>query len=125
MLDGQLPRGEFRAQGSHRGGGRSDEADSRRFARLREGSFLREEAVTGMNRVGATVVGDLDDPLELQIGLGWRRAADMMSFVRVAHVYCVAVCVGVNRGCRDPELAASPHDANGDLASGRDEDLVE
>src|SRR5712671_6195594 len=125
MLDGQLPRGELRAQGSHRRGGRSDKANSRGFARLREGRFLREEAVTGMNRVGATVMGDLDDPLELQIGLGWRRAADVMGFVRVAHVNRVPVCVGVHRGCWDPELAASSHDANGDLASVRDKNLVE
>ena len=46
-----------------------------------------------MNRLRAYVVGDLDDLLQLQIGLGRRRAADVMRFVGVAHVDGAAIRV--------------------------------
>ena len=78
-----------------------------------------------MNRVRAAVVRDLDDPLELEVGLGGRRAADVMRLVRVAHVDRVAVGVGVHGRRRDAELAARAHHADGDLAAVRDEDFVE
>ena len=77
-----------------------------------------------MDRLGAAVVRDLDDPLELQIGLAWRRAADVMRLIRVARVDRVAVGVGVDGGGGDAHLAARAHDADGDLAAVGDQDLL-
>jgi len=77
-----------------------------------------------MYRLGAAVVRDLDDALELEIGLARRRAADVMSLVRISCVNRVAVGIGVNRDGRDAQLAARAHDADGDLASIGDQDLL-
>ena len=76
-----------------------------------------------MDGLGAAVVGDLDDPIELQVRIGWRGAADVMRLIRIAHVNRIAIRVGIHGRGRDAELAARPHDANRDLASIGDEDL--
>jgi hypothetical protein len=78
-----------------------------------------------MDRVRPAIVRDLDDALELKIGLGRRRSADVMGLVRVAHVDRAAVGVGVDGGRRDAQLAACAHDADRDLTPIRDQDFVE
>ena len=78
-----------------------------------------------MYRLGAAVVRNLHDALELEIRLGRRRAADVMCLVRVARMNRIAVRVGVDRRGGDAQLAARPHDADGDLATIGDQDLFE
>ncbi len=46
-----------------------------------------------MNRLRTAVVRGLDDALDLQVRLGRRRAADVVSLIRVADVDGVAVGV--------------------------------
>ena len=105
--------------------GRPDELDSRRLAGFRKRRLLGQESVAGMDRLSAAVVRDLDDALELQVGLTRRRASDVVGLVRVARVDRVAVGVRVDGGGGDAELAARAHHADGDLAAIRDQDLLE
>ena len=54
-------------QGEHLGGG-PDEGDPGRGAGLGEGRVLRQEAVAGVDRVGARAYGDRDDRLGVEVG---------------------------------------------------------
>ena len=125
VLFGQRPRAELVAEPDHRLRGRSDERDPGRLARLGEGGPLAEEAVAGMDRLGARVHGGLHDPLEVQVGLGRRGAADVDGLAGVTGVDGVAVGVGVDGDGGDVQLVAGAHDANRDLASIGDQDLGE
>src|SRR6266849_5168509 len=105
--------------------GRPDELDPGGVARVWEGGLFGEEAITRVDGFGAAIVRNLHDAIELQVRIGWRRAADVMRLVCIAHVNCIAIRVRVNSGRRDAELATSPHHTNRDLASIGDEDLGE
>jgi hypothetical protein len=60
-------------------------------ARARERRILGEEAVAGMNRVGAGLLRSVQDPLLVQVALGGRPAADQVRLVRIADVRGIAV----------------------------------
>jgi predicted nucleic acid-binding protein len=49
----------------------------------------------------------------------------MHSFVRLTHVRRVRIGVGVYRDRTDPQFLAGAHNAQGDLAAVRDQDLLE
>ncbi len=78
-----------------------------------------------MDRLRAAIVRDLDDALELQVGLRGRGATDVVCLICISRVDRIAVRVGIDGGGRDAELAARAHDPDGDLASVRDEDFLE
>src|ERR1700687_5271120 len=78
-----------------------------------------------MDRIRAAIMRNLDDALQLEVVLASRRGADVMGFVRVADVDCIAVGVRVNRRRRDAQLPTRAHHSDGDLAPIGDEDLVE
>ena len=92
---------------------------------LREGGVLRQEAVAGMHRIGASVGGDLDDLLDRQVGLGRRGAPQGMSLVGKPHEQGVAVGVGVHRDRADAGVLARPDHAHRDLPAVGDEDLLQ
>ena len=123
MLGGQLARGELGAEGAHGRRGRADELDPGRIAGFGKRGLLREEPVTRVDRVGAAVVSDLDDAIELEIGVGGGGAADVMRLVGVPDVDGAAVRVRVNGRGRDAQLPARAHDADRDLAPIRDQDF--
>src|ERR1700730_17199314 len=78
-----------------------------------------------MDGFSSTIVGNLDDAVELQIRLRRWRAADVVCFIRVADMDRVTVRVRVHGRGRDAELAASTHDADGYLSAIGDEDFLE
>src|SRR5579864_3257984 len=125
MLDRQLPRGELRAKGPHRGRRRTDERDAGRLARFRKWRLLRQKPVAGMDRFGTTVVRDLDDALELQVRLRRRCGADVVRLVGVADVDGGPVSVRVDRRGLDAQLTARAHDTDRDFAAVGDENLLE
>src|SRR5262249_52893905 len=84
-----------------------------------------QEAVAGMDGVGARVLGDADDLFDVQIALGRGRRADRVGLVGHLDVERVAIDVGENSDGRDAELATRAHDAHGDLAAIGDQDLGE
>src|SRR6266852_836523 len=125
VLGGELSRCQLGSERAHGRAGRPDELDPGGVARVWEGGLFGEEAITRVDGFGAAIVRNLHDAIELQVRIGWRRAADVMRLVCIAHVNCIAIRVRVNSGRRDAELATSPHHTNRDLASIGDEDLGE
>ena len=77
--------------------GRADEDDARLLAGAREGGVLGEEAVAGMDGLGAGLARDLEDPLDVEVAVGRRVAAEQVGLARARDVRRVAVELGVDR----------------------------
>src|SRR3954453_2414584 len=83
-------------------GGRADEDDARLFTGAREGRVLGEEAVAGVDRLGAGLLDHLEDLLDLEVALGGRRAAEEIRLAGALDVERVAVELRVDRHRGDP-----------------------
>ena len=105
--------------------GRADEDDPGVLAGLRERRVLGEEAVAGVDRLGARALGDVEDLLDAQVVLRGRPLAEVVGLVGALDVQRVAVELGVDGDERDAELLQRAHDADGDLAAVGDQDLGE
>src|SRR5579883_202720 len=77
-----------------------------------------------MDRLRSTLPGRLDDSLDTQIALAGRGGTDLISLVRLAHMARGPIGLGVDRHSRNAHLAASRHDAHGDLAAIGDENFL-
>ena len=106
-------------------GRRADEDEAGVLAGLRERRGLGQEAVAGVDRLGAGLQRDLDDPLAAQVALGGGRGAEQVRLARAADVQRVRVGLGVHGDARDPELVQRPHHADRDLTAVGDQDLAE
>ena len=96
-----------------------DEHEARGADGLGEVGALGEEAVAGMDRVGAGLLRGTDVLLGVQV----RR--DLDGLVRLARVEGATVVGRGHRDRRDPELAAGAEHAGGDLAPIRDQELAD
>ena len=85
---------------------------------------LGEEAVAGMDGVGAARARGVEQRLDVQIALARRRRADRDRLVGEPHVRRVGVGLGVDRDGRDAHRAAGADDAHGDLAAVGDQDTA-
>ncbi len=94
-------------------------------AGLGEVRVLGQEAVAGMQGVGAGLPDDLDDALAVEVALAGRRRADEVGLIGVAHMEGVAVRLRIDGHGGDTHLAAGPYDAERDLAAVRYEELLE
>ncbi len=103
-----------------------DEGDAGRLARLGEERVLGEEAVAGVDRVGAGLDGLGDDRLVVEVGAD-RVAllADLVGLVGLEPVLALAVLVGEDGDRPGAELGRGPEGPDGDLASVGDENLAE
>ena len=102
------------------GGGRgSDEAQALGPAALGEFGILRQEAVAGMDAVGAALLGGRDDGLDVEIGA--QRIgdvlADLAGLVRELRVQRLRVRRREHGDRFDPERRRRPGDANGYFAA--------
>ena len=109
--------GGFRSHGAHRAGWWADEDDPRRGAGFGEGRIFRQEAVAGMNRLGAGGAGSFDDAGNVQIAVARRGRPDRVGSVRGLDVQRVGVGFGIDRDRLDPQPSGGPDDAAGDFAS--------
>jgi hypothetical protein len=100
-------------------GRRSDPGDAGRLDGLGEVGALGEEAVPGMDRLGAGLAGSPD------VLLGVEVARDLDRLVGRARVQRAAVVGRDDGDGRDPELATGAEDAQRDLAAVRDEELAD
>ena len=105
--------------------GRPDEHRARRGDGLCKVRVLRQEAVPGMDRVGAARAERGQQLVHRQIALAGGRGAEPDGLVGHPHVHGLAIGVGVDRHGGDAELPARPHDPARDLASVRDQDLAD
>ena len=90
-----------------------------------EVGVLGEEAVAGVDRLGAGLLRRLDDLLDVEVALGRDRRADQEGLVGLAHVRGVAVDLRVDGDRADPHLLQRAGDADRDLAAVCDQDLLE
>ena len=103
----------------------ADEDDAAGLADVHEVRVLAEEAVAGMDGLGAGHLGG-GDHLAGCSGRTWRwRGADADVLVGEAHVQGVPVGLRVDRHGLDAQLLAGQDHPQGDLAPVGDEDLPE
>ena len=90
---------------------------------LGEFGVLREEAVAGVDRVGAGLLGGVEQLLEHQVGLGGGLAAEGERLVGEPDVGCVGVGFGIDRHARKAGVLGCPDDPDRDLPAIGDEHL--
>jgi hypothetical protein len=78
-----------------------------------------------MDRVRSGDFGGGDDPLDAKLRLACRRRPDADVVVSKPDVQGFAIGFGIDRDRFDPELLASPHNAQRDLAAICDQNLLE
>ena len=106
-------------------GGRADEDQAVVLDHVDEGGVLGEEAVAGMDRLGAGDLAGGDDVRHRQVALARRRRADADALVGHADVHGVRVGGRMDRHGLDAHLLAGAVDAQRDLAPVRDQHLLE
>jgi hypothetical protein len=75
--------------------------------------------------LGARALDDVEDPVDLQVGLGGRPGPEQVGLRGPPDVEGVAVGLGVDRDGGHAELVERADDADGDLAAVAYEDLLE
>ncbi len=102
----------------------TDERDARCGARCGQVGVLRQEAVSGIDGVGAGVLGDADDLVDRQVRPD-RVAllADLIRLVGLQPVQGVAILIRIDRDRRDAHLVGRPEGADRDLPAVGDQDF--
>ena len=90
---------------------------------LGERGVLGQEAVAGMDGLGAGALDDLEQLVDVQVGLGGGPGPEQVGLARALDVLRVAVGLRVDGDRLDPELVERADDADGDLAAVGDQDL--
>ena len=112
-------------QREHLGGG-TDEGDPGVRAGLGERRVLRQEAVAGVDRVGARAQGDRDDGVGVEVGAHRVPVlADLVGLVRLEPVLGPAVLAGEDRHRGGAHLVGRTERPDGDLAAVGHEHLGE
>jgi len=106
-------------------GGRTDEHEPVFLADLGEVGVLGQEPVPRMDRLRAADERGRHDRRDVHVALARRRGSDTDRFVGEVHRKAMRVGLAVHEHGLDPELAAGADHAQRDLASIRDEDLIE
>ena len=105
--------------------GRADEGDLVLGEDAGEARVLREEAVAGMDRVGAGDLAGGEDRGDVEVAVLGGRRADADALVGEADMHGVGVGGGMDGDGLDAEFLAGAQDAERDLAPVGDQDLVE
>jgi len=108
-----------------RAGRRADEGDALVLQALHERCVLGEEAVAGVDGLGAGLADDTQDAVDVEVALGRRRGAEQVGLGGPLDVQGVAIELRVHGDRRDPELVERADDADGYLAAIGDQDLRE
>ena len=115
----------FAAHQFDRLGAGADEGERGLLAGAGEVGVFREEAVAGVNGVGAGQLGGGEDGLCVQVGLVDGRRADVYGFVGHLHVQGIGIRVAVHGHGAVAEGLGSALDAAGDFTAVGDQDLGE
>ena len=105
--------------------GRADERDAGLLQALGERGVLGQEAVAGVDGLGAGGLDDLHDLVHVEVGLGRRPGPEQVRLAGPLDVLGVAVGLGVDGDGGDAELVERSDHADGDLATVGDQDLGE
>ena len=112
------------AEGDDRLGGGADPGQAGVDDRLREVGVLGEEAVPGVDGVGAGLLGGVEDLVDDQVGVAGRGAAERERLVGDPDVQRVPVGLGVDGHAGQPRVLAGACDADRDLTAVGDQDLL-
>jgi hypothetical protein len=115
----------FRTHGANRRGRRADEGDAAGGAGFGEIGVLGEEAVAGMDRLGAGAPGGVEDFVGDQIGFAGSGRAEQHGFVGEADMAGVGIGLGIDGDRADAHAAGGLDHPAGDFAAVGDKDLVE
>lgn len=120
-VDGDGPGGGLGPKLCERLGRGADENDAIVFARLRKVGVLRQEAVAGVDGLGAGLLGGLDDAVDSEVRADGRQVTaggvEEDGLVTGSAVLGVLVLLGVDRHRLSPQLVDGPRDARGNLAA--------
>ena len=78
-----------------------------------------------MDRLGAGAVHRIDEGVDAEIAVLRGRRSDPHGLIRHRNMQRAGIGVGIDRDGADAEPPRRPHDAAGDLAAVRDEELGE
>ena len=109
--------GAFAAHGADGGRGRADEGESGGGAGFGEIGVFGEEAVAGVDGVGARGVGGGDDVVGAEIAVAGGGEADVVGFVGEGNVEGVLVGVGIDGDGAQAHAAGGADDPAGDFAA--------
>ena len=124
--DGDLLGGDLVAHGVHAGHGRPDEGDAVLLTGLDEAGVLGQEAVAGMDRVDVVVLGDLDDGVDVEIGVdGAALWIELIGLVGQSAEHRIFIFLGIDSDRGDAQIGQRAEDADGDLAAVRHQDPLE
>ena len=113
------------AHGRDRLGVGPDEDDAGFLESDRKRLALGEEAVAGVDRLGARRLASLDDLVDQQVGLRGGRRPQVHRLVRHLNVESIAIGVGIDRHRFDPHFPRGLDDAASNLTAVGDQDLCE
>jgi len=122
---GNLASGGFCAESFHGLRGGANEGDACVRAGARECGVFGEEAVAGMDGVGAGFAGDADDFVNVEIAFAGRGGADGISLVGEADVERFAVDFAEDGDGTDAEFAAGAKDADCNFSPVGNQDFFE
>ncbi len=104
---------------------RADEGQVMLFHDLREMRVLGQEAIAGMDRIGASDLACGDQGGDVQVGLRAGRRADADAFICEPYMHGVDVSSGVCCDSRDAQFAAGALDAQRNLAPVGDQNFCD
>ena len=122
---GQLLGLDLVAHGLDGVGVRADEGDPGGGESLLEFALLGQEAVAGMDGLGAGLLAGVDDAVDQQVALRRRCGTDVDGLVGHLDMQGVLVGIRIDGNRLDAQAARRADDAAGDLAAVRDQDLGE
>ncbi len=123
--DRGLAGGGLAAHQRNRLRSRPDERQAGLAAGRGEILVLRQEAVPGMDGVGAGRAGSVDDAVDAEVTLAGRARADGDRRIGHAHMAGRAIAVRIDRHRRNAHLAARANDPDGDLAAVSDQESAQ
>ncbi len=104
--------------------GRADKHDAGRFTGAGEVGVLGEEAVAGVDGIGAGFLRCRDDVVDHQVGLVDLRRADADCFIGHMDMAGAGIGLGVHRHGAVAEFLGGTHDAAGNFTAVGDQNLV-
>src|SRR5512143_1808606 len=122
-FDHRLLGGDLVAHQADVVGTRADEGEAGRFHALGKVGVFRQEAVTGVDRLGVSDLGGGDDRRHVQVALRRRCRPDAYRFVGQFHVLGVAVGFGIHGDRLDAPFAAGALDTQRNFSAVGDEDF--
>ncbi len=123
--DGDATGGGFVAQLAHGFGFGTDKGDAVLFAGIHKIGVFGQEAITGVDGIGARHFGNADDLVDTEIGgYGTEALANAVGFVCFEAVEAEFVLFGKDSNGLFAHLVGCTHDADGDLATVCDENLL-